>query len=535
MISEHPAADESGDYPTSFKLQELLVSRLSEGRIHMRLYEILQHLVLYGSVYGKIFWYSRQVSTQQWDYETLDIIEGSERLYDCPIVQLIPLGKLLPDWTATHNDVQRHRGIGHCVDKTYEHIMEQFERGVYNLNKAEFVSRWERTAGDDSADEYSSVDPDQSYFQEGPLKFTVWEWHGSVPTDEGQRECLCSIVTEREAQTPEDGVMVRLTEGPVLWSGHRPFVAAHYIPLPGPLGMGALESNLDLIHSISQFLSQSQDNARLTANAQLIVRRGSSTARQIGTESDAVFPGKVWTVDDPSDIQPFPALQFPQNEVNFLIDYLNGMLERRTSVNDMSLGMASGGRTATEAHMLQESAVTPFSVRTDLFARSFLEPLGKIALAMLQQFVLEEQIITIRGSGGSSVPLIVTPREIQSGKYKVAATLTRQDSTRLAKAQSIERALPTLAKFQPLLAGEGVEVSFSELLKRYLDLIGVDGAERVLTRSPAKSGPPQPGFEETGGAQTQPKPLVENGGPMGSEPTDANALAQMLQKQSRTA
>ena len=72
--------------------------------------------------------------------------------------------------------------------------------------------------------------------------------------------------------------MVRLADSPVLWSGLRPFLAAHYTPLPGPFGMGAVESNLDLIHSISQFISQSQDNARLTANAQLIVRRGSSAA-----------------------------------------------------------------------------------------------------------------------------------------------------------------------------------------------------------------------------------------------------------------
>ena len=116
----------------------------------------------------------------------------------------------------------------------------------------------------------------------------------------------------------------------------------------------------------------------------------------------------------------------------------------------------------------------PFTTRADLFARSFLEPLGRMALSMLQQFILEDQTITVRDLNGLEIPLKVTAREIQKNRYRVVATMTRMDSTRLAKAQSIERVLPTLAQFEPLLAKEGVTISFSELIKRYLDLIGVD-------------------------------------------------------------
>ena len=546
-------------YPTSFKLQELLLRRLAEGQVHVRLYEILQHLVLYGTVYAKIFWSSKTVTRQRWDYETLEVIDNKEKAYDCPTVQLIPLDRVLVDWTANHSDVQRHTGIGHRVDKTYEHVLEQFDRGVYNLNKEAFLERWGdgAPAGGSSGDELlHDADADDLDTDE-TRRFTIWEWHGRIPTDKGHKECLCAIITDRTAYSPEDGLLVRLTEGPVLWSGLRPFLAAHYTPLPGPFGMGAVESNLDLIHSISQFISQSQDNARLTANAQLIVRRGSSAARQISTDSDTVFPGKVWTVDDPGDIQPFPALNFPQQEVNYLIDYLNGLLERRTAISDITLGVSSGTKSATEAHILQEASSGPFATRVDLFARTFLESLGTMALAMLQQFVLEDQTLTIRDSNGKDVPLVVTPEELQNGRYKVAATVTRQDSTRLAKAQSIERVLPTLAKFQPILAQEGVQISFSEMIKRYLDLIGVDGVDRVLNRiqpaesqwdrpaprgiaGPREGAPPVPTdasrFDEGGpGHPDLPPPLVENGGPMGDMPTDANALAQLLQLQAAAA
>jgi hypothetical protein len=553
VIPENPQGPSTEDlqFPTSYKLQELLLVRLAEGQIHVRLYEILQHLVLYGSVYAKIFWYSKGVTRHRWDFETLDVVEDEETVYDCPIVQVIPLDRVLLDWTATHSDVQRHSGVGHRVDKTYDHVLEQFERGVYNLNRKEFLSRWENAPSAVTTEDALLHDPDSDDLDTDELgKVTVWEWHGRVPTDKGHKECLCTIITDKGADSPEDGLLVRLTDTPVLWSGLRPFLSAHYTPLPGPLGMGAVESNLDLIHSISQFISQSQDNARLTANAQLIVRRGSSAARQISTDSDVVYPGKIWTVDEPGDIQPFPSLNFPQQEVNSLINYLNGLLERRTTVSDISMGVGGGGKTATEAHILQESALSPFSTRTDLFARSFLEPLGRLALSMLQQFLLEDQTITVRDFSGVDTPVTVTTEEIQTGRYRVVATLTRQDSTRLAKAQSIERVLPTLARFQPILAGEGVQISFSEIIKRYLDLLGVDGVERVLSRiHPSQAdlsqgvinqGPDENGISPGGatpfggndGARPTPAaPLVEQGGPMGPEPTDANALAQFLQIQ----
>jgi len=540
-------------FPVSYKLQELLLSRLAQGQIHVRLYEVLQQLVLYGTVFAKVFWYSKEVTRHRWDYETLEVMDEREKIFDCPIVQVVPLDRMLVDWTATHSDVQRHTGIGHRVDKTYEDVIEQFNRGVYNLNRAEFVRRWERGTPASIDDDELLHDEDADDLDADVLhKLTVWEWHGRVPTAGGFQECLCAIITEKGSDNPEDGVMVRLVEGPVLWSGLRPFVAAHYTPLPGPFGMGAVECNLDLIHAISQFISQSQDNARLTANAQLIVRRGSSAARQISADSDVVYPGKVWTVDDPGDIQPFPPLNFPQQDVNTLINHLNMLLEKRTSVSDVSLGLSSRQKSATEAHILQEASIGPLSTRADLFARSFFEPLGRLALSMLQQFLLEDQCITVRDSGGVEVPLIVTADEIQSGRYRVVATITRQESTRLAKAQSIERALPTLATFQPILAREGVQISFSELLKRFLDLIGVDGADRVFTRiDPAQAamlggGAPAPGSPSASdmvGAGVPagppngdtPTPLVEDGGPMGPHPTDANALAQLLQLQAQGA
>jgi len=553
VMPEHAgsAPEEDSQYPAAYKLQELLLSKLAQGHIHVRLYEILQHLALFGTVFAKVFWYSKDATRRRWNGVSLAVIEEEDKVYDCPIAQVIPLDRLLVDWTATHSDVQRHSGIGHRVDKTFEYILEQFDRGVYNLNRAAFEERWKDApeAGIDEGELLQDRDA-RAIDTDTVRRLTVWEWHGRIPTEKGHKECLCAIVTERGSLNPEDGIMVRLLEAPALWCGLRPFLAAHYTPLPGCFGMGAVESNLDLIHSISQFISQSQDNARLTANAQIIVRRGSSAARQISAEQDVVYPGKVWTVDDPADIMPFPPLNFPQHEVNSLIDYLYSLLEKRTAVSDITLGVGGQSKSATEAHILQESGLAPFMTRADLFSRSFLEPLGRLALAMLQQFLLDDQRIVARDAAGRDVPLRVNASEIQSGKFRVVATLTRQESTRLAKAQSIERALPTLAQFQPVLAQEGVRISFSELLKRYLDLIGVEGADRVISRVDATEAAQlaQEGSLFTQGhmtglnqrpangkGATGPPRLVEKGGPMGPQPTDANALAQLLQIQAQQA
>ncbi|MGC8908599.1 MAG: hypothetical protein ACP5M0_14330 [Desulfomonilaceae bacterium] len=534
------------DFPTSYKLQELLLNKLAQGQIHVRIYEVLQHLVLYGTVYAKIFWYSKGIVRRRWDYETLDVVHDRGNIYDCPIVQVIPLDRTLPDWKADHGDVQRFEGIGHLVNKSHTYILEQFARKVYHLNKKAFLSRWPDAGEAELGATGGSDGLDDNGF--GALGFAIWEWHGRIPSQGRYREWVCTIVTEQGAESPEDGVMVRLRPGPVLWSGLRPFLSAQYTPLPGPLGIGAVEGNLDLIHSISQFLSQSQDNTRLTANAQLIVRRGSSAARQMSMENEAVYPGKIWMVDDPDDIRPFPPLNFPQHEVNYLIDYLNSLLERRTSVSEITLGVSTRDKTATEAHILQESAQSPFATRTDLFARSFLENMGKIALSMLQQFVLEDQTITARDLHGRDVALTIRPNELQDGRYRVVATLTRQDSTRLAKAQSIERVLPTLSRFKPLLEQEGVQISLTELIKRYLDLVGVDGADRVfhrigMTRDPDNCAPrvssadgwgrQRPDDEDPIPADDLPETaappaLVKTGGPMGRFPSDCNALAQLL-------
>ena len=77
LPTESEALPSEGDirFPSSYKLQELLLARLAEGQVHVQLYEILQHLVLYGTVYAKIFWYSKRVTSHLWGNESLEVTD----------------------------------------------------------------------------------------------------------------------------------------------------------------------------------------------------------------------------------------------------------------------------------------------------------------------------------------------------------------------------------------------------------------------------------------------------------------------------
>lgn len=89
-------------------------------------------------------------------------------------------------------------------------------------------------------------------------------------------------------------------------------------------------------------------------------------------------------------------------------------------------------------------------------------------------------------------------------------------------------------------------ISVSELIMRYFDALKLGGTDRVFRQAPPPPPMAPPGMDgmvpppnpwEQGGQvpmPEQPPPLVENGGPMGEEPTDMNAMAQQLQMMALT-
>lgn len=564
-------ADPSQTMPTAQKIQGLVVNRLGDGQVEQRMYEGLQSCATYGSVYAQIFPY--QVKTTRYaegtgtvpEYPEGQQIELEEEVATYPIVQVLALDKVLVDPLATHNDLQRWRGIGHLLDRTYDQIIADFESGLYNLNREEFETRFSTGEGramgvnSDSLD----YDPDAEIDPDVDTWLRVWVWYGRVPTPTGFKECTCALVTEREIDDPTDGCMIRLTTAALFDTARpRPFCCAHFVPRRGPYGMGLIEQNQDILYLISQLINQFQDNVRMTAVGAMQAVEGLPAWNYL-TEKGTIHPLDLIPVATLNgELAPVKMPDFKAQEILAEIKWLHELLEKRT-MTDTYLGRAQP-KTATGSQIAQQQSSRPTVTITDLFARNFIQPMAQIALAILKETVLVEEVFTYRDANGQDVPLVITPEELREGKYRVVCTLTHQDQTRIARAQQIGELLQELPQIEQHLNMEGFKVSVAELMKRRIDLIGIDGSDRIISRIGTQeqmmmqqiqqlSMQNQQLMQALQQAQQQPQQVPEhshtstdtppaqpqggNGdvgpGPMGDEPTDANYLAQIYQEATR--
>jgi len=545
VIPDNPQGPniEDDQYPTAKKLQQLLLSKLDEGRIHARGYDALKALVIHGTCYAKVIWFSKEVPRWKWDLEQIERVEDVNLVSEAPVVQIIGPEKVLVDPEVEHNDVSRFRGIGHWVEKPYDVVLEGFRRGAFKLNESEFKRRFSdvgrkinRTGEGptDDSDKYNLGETEGSWVR-------VWELHSAAPTGEGLKENVVTIITECGIDDPTDGLEIRITLGPILDCGLRPFVSAQFSPECGPFGKGQIERNVDLIFELSTLIGQFQDNVRATAHSILIVEEGSDADEKLKETGDKLIPGMIFrkqagATDDP--IKAAELSQFPAADVKDLIQYYLGLLERRM-VSETFQGVSSREKSATESKLLYDQSMTPTQTRVDLFARQFLGPVGQIALAMLQQFLLEDQIITIKNDRGMDMPMTITTEELTTGRYRVYAALAKQDQQRIAKGNMIKEVLPIAERLKPIVMQvEGQDISLTELFRQFLHYADVEKIDKIVYPTPPPMPlppdiPPDAGMPPDNlagpGVPSSLYPLAENGGPMGDIPTDANINAQNIQ------
>jgi hypothetical protein len=554
---------EDDDFPTSEKLEQLLNIRINQGGWSTQLYMALQDFVIFPATFGKIHYYEKTIPRRI--FSQYGVAFRDVPAYACPILDVVDMDRVLMDWEAKSSDVQRWHGIGHRVDIPFHRVAERYREGVFHLNGAEVHRKWGNTGGSWlTRSEGWQDDRTRSDYDNKLTQLTAWEYHGLISQPNGTyTEGLLTVLTDRGAEDTGSGIIVRLQRGSALDCGLRPFVSAQFTPMPGPYGIGAIEPHLDVVYYLSQLYNLFIDCVRIGASPTICAPPTSElfTRAKAGSGGNTWYPGKtlpayqrgdIWTLDIP--LPNLPSL------VN-LIQHFERMLETRTGVSDAMLGMADRQKTATEAHGLFQALSIPLATRMKMFQADFLDPALQIALAMLQQYQAGPQQISFRGKDGKDKPVMISEEELSTGKYRVRSTMDREDQTRIAKAQSIERVLPLLAKpeIQMALQQEGASVSLTQMIRRYLDFVGIDDVDGVILQNRQVAmpmaangggrpgmppgamppfgmmpgGPPGPGVPMPGGpsspGQRAPLQLVRRGGPMGPEPTDQNALAQMLQ------
>lgn len=563
-----PVSD-SIEYPLNTKIQALLLHNLEEGRIVARMKQTVTDFAKLGSQFAKVQYKEKTVpkwehvlNEESGEWET---IRGKDLVYEAIVVIPIDLAQLIPDPQAQNDDVQNEwRWIGHRIEKTYDEILEGFRSGYYNLNEEEFKKRFDSKAEEGiTLDNKVHEDEDKDMEPDPQGRVQLWEIHGEVPSEsQGPTECMTVIATDRACENPESGLQIKLTTHPVCFScGLRPFLGCHFIPQTEPFGMGLIDRQEETIYDLSQAIAQFQDGMRLTCNPTYSCPFDSPAWEQIQQDGGMMVPGRIYGFHDPNQkIEPNRLADFnPQ----VLMEYINtkkAWLEQQT-LTEIFQGFGAKDQTATAAHIQQQQAAKPTQTITMIFARNFLNPLGKIALGWIQQMVLADREIRLPGPNGQDVTTTITAEEIQTGRFKVVATLVRTDATKLAKAQSFERMIPVLINAMPQLQQEGSKVVLAETIRRWIDQIGVDGADRIVQTIGTREQMLMQQVQQLQmqldqmsqvmaqlqhqkvGDQSQSPTLPQNNGPaqfpeqgpMGPEPTDQNVMADVFKEIQRQA
>jgi hypothetical protein len=546
---------EDPQFPTSRKIQTKLLQTSNDMLLRAAVDSSMRDAAVTGTLAAKMPWYEE--TQLQLGINGMGMPEFKEQVIRHGTdLKSLDLSRFLPDPDATTHDCQQWRFVGDRTEVDWEILSKRFQTasrpGPYNVGRKEFNDKW-RDSGDSTTQRYSGRfirdDEDKdtaTKFGKGRLQ--VWEFHGKVhfPGDDLPTECVSTFISDLNSDDPAGGVMVRLQLQPALTVGLRPYCVYHFIRQNGPLGVGIIEQNLDVIWMLSQAQNLFIDACRLMAIPLIKARKDALFTRSTDKDNvgNMLFPGKILEFDsDPNEVSPM-WLQADLSSVLQLIQFLEGQLEQRTAISASTRGVQDSRKTATEFAGLIQQSLRPINAKLALFKESVLDVYAKVAVCNLQTYVFEDQQIFVQGVDGVPRPTTLTVEELQTGEYVVSSVLDLPDQTKISKAQTILQVIPVLMQIQlPLLQYENKRIKFSGLIEALLRNLEITEMANVLETVDEMTKqqllmammPPMPGQQNQAPPADQegqpPGPMVPGteGGPTGSEPNDLETLLQQIQ------
>jgi len=84
VVSEDEQGGPTGDeqFPTEYKIQQLLLRKLAQGKIFASVFKSLVKLPLYGTVAAKVYWHSHKVPRWRWDPVTFQKIREEDTVFE---------------------------------------------------------------------------------------------------------------------------------------------------------------------------------------------------------------------------------------------------------------------------------------------------------------------------------------------------------------------------------------------------------------------------------------------------------------------
>ena len=293
--------------------------------------------------------------------------------------------------------------------------------------------------------------------------------------------------------------------------GAFPFIACSPIPdlfrIPG---VSVVELVSDLQEMLWTIQGQRLDNLELLNNA--IVLLPEDTLDEAGY----VFaPGEQWLVPskDSAGILQMPT--FPAEVSLNAENLIKQDIQNIPGASPALLGQTGEGtQTATEVSLLTNLAQRRLSSQKFQFTMADVL-VGEQWITLDQQYLSEEQYISIVGAEGEEGLMVIRPEDFRDGNFYIEIdqldeSLIRQE--RLAEAQA---RLTVAAQVAPILIQTPSPVNIRAFVEDYLEAAGIQDMDRYFSQS---QGMPMPGMNPATG--TQPAP---NAGASAPQATDVNS------------
>lgn len=412
--------------------------------------------------------------------------ERDEIIYDAPTVTLIAAEDISVN-SDTPFDLQLADHINHRYWMTYDQIKREVKKGIFAATKEELakIKALEQpdTGLDDNTSEIKYVKDSVTGVnavskQSKPDKIELIDSYRKYDVDDdGYDEEV--IITIPKGAPSVILRAVRLEE--VFRHGYRPFVCFYFNPAADSIYAIGIPQILEGTQQEFNIIHNQRTDAGFIANTPFGVY---VPAAGFNPEKMPIEPGYMYPVDDVNAVKWYspphnPAWGFQEEGLLWTI------VERRTKVNDLSIGRVGesqgAARTASGVNVLASQQATGFDIYIRRFQESFKLLVQQI-LALYQQYMPPGKEVRILGKQGD--PITVVTRDDIRGNMDMEFT-----GNALSTDRQIEReAMTFLAQsvLAPASIGMLLQLGIStpqgiaEWYRKLLSSFDLTGVERII-------------------------------------------------------
>jgi hypothetical protein len=323
---------------------------------------------------------------------TYDVVEEMKMIHNEPDFDVLDVFDV---WLDPTEKASEHQTLIRRLTKTRADVINMARQRLYDIKPLDVMKLPTRRMGDDSWRSQTirnfegiTLSEDVSMSDEVEL----YEYWGDVHLNNKTYHDVHAVIS---------GEHLLVFEPNPYWCGH-PFVIGTYIPLSQqPYGVGAVQPNLGLLHELNIITNQRLDNLEISVDSMWkFVDDGVVNPEDVYTE-----PGRVIAVGDMNNLAP---IEMPQQ---FIVTYQESQfLENKINANFgtpplIGTGEVRAGErvTATEIQAVKDAGGNRLSGIFKHIEDTSLKPLlGKI-YRLIQQFVTEEEVVSVAGFEAGSV------------------------------------------------------------------------------------------------------------------------------------